>query len=196
MKKRLFLSGPIGCGKSTLIRNTLGGAAEAAGGFITERALDEGGNLAGFDLLPAGAPGRPCRPDAPRRFLSFSDSGARRDDGVFRTTAVGLLAEAARKPFAIIDEFGGFELLVPEFLRALMELFNSSVPCVGVLKAPGAAESLRSRAGLPQEYLEAWEALRAALTADADTEILQTTGRYDPAAEAALRAWAEEYAHV
>jgi hypothetical protein len=129
------------------------------------------------------------------RFLTFSGYGAARDDGVFRTEAARLLTEAAAKPFAVIDEFGGYELLVPEFSGALSAFLKSGIPCVGVLKAPAAALELHARVGLPPAYLSAAQALHAALTADPDTVILETSGRYDTGAEDALRAWTEEYAN-
>ena len=49
MKRRLLLTGPIGCGKSTLIINALGSAIRDAGGFLTLRVIEDG-RLAGFDL--------------------------------------------------------------------------------------------------------------------------------------------------
>ena len=52
MQKRLFLCGPSGCGKNTIIRNALGAALAEAGGFVTERASGADGKLLGFDLLP------------------------------------------------------------------------------------------------------------------------------------------------
>ncbi len=39
LKRRLLLTGPIGCGKSTLIINTLGSAIRDAGGFLTLRVI-------------------------------------------------------------------------------------------------------------------------------------------------------------
>lgn len=195
MKRRIFLSGPIGCGKSTLISDALGDAAKSAGGFVTARALDETGALIGFDLLPACSLACPDRQCPSYRFLTFTDTGARRSGSVFQTEAVGLLQKASEKPFAVLDEFGGFELLLPEFNAALTTLFESSVPCVGVLKAPKASEALRSRVYLPPEYLESAAKLRAVLTADPDTEILETFGKDDKNATAVLSAWAEEYAH-
>ena len=195
MKRRLFLSGPIGCGKSTLVRNALGGAAKNAGGFVTVRALDETGALVGFDLLPACALACKDRQCPAFRFLSFSGADVRRSRGAFRTEAVRMLEKAAEKPFAVMDEFGGFELLVPEFSAALTAFLRSGLPCVGVLKTPEATEALHARVSLPSAYLARAAELRAALAADPDTEILQTTGKDDQNAKAALAAWVEEYAH-
>lgn len=186
MKRRLLLTGPIGCGKSTLISNALGGAVRNAGGFVTLRAI-EGGRLAGFDLAPAG--GRPRE-----RFLSFGEGGAVRDERPFTVTAPALLAEAAKKKFALLDEIGGFELLYPDFYEALTRFLFSGTPCVGVLKALPSAGELSRRVNLPPEYLASAAELRELLEADPDTLVLETTGRYDFNAEGALRHWTAEYA--
>jgi len=55
MKKHLFLTGPSGIGKTTIIRQALGSAAGYAGGFIKERVTDGDGRVEGFDLYPAAA---------------------------------------------------------------------------------------------------------------------------------------------
>ena len=40
MRRRLFLTGPIGCGKSTLIAKALGSTVRHAGGFLTLRVIE------------------------------------------------------------------------------------------------------------------------------------------------------------
>lgn len=186
MRRRLFLTGPIGCGKSTLIAKALGSTVRHAGGFLTLRVI-EGGRLAGFDLAaPSGQPRE--------RFLSFGAGGALRDERPFTRTAPALLREAAERKFALLDEIGGFELMYPDFYEALTRFFFSGVPCVGVLKALPGAEELRRRVQLPSEYLDAAHELHELLASDPDTLLLETTGRYDANAEGALRHWAEEYA--
>lgn len=201
MKRRLFLSGPIGCGKSTLIKNALGAAARGAGGFVTLR-VTEGERLLGFDLVPTreGWGGGRTESSAPadgyesgRRFLSFGAAGAVRDEGVFRDCAARLLREAKRAPFAVLDELGGFELCVPEFSSALTDLLQGGVPCVGVLKAPPAAAALKRRVGVPPGWEAEYEKLRLLLSSDKDSMLLETTGRYDEAAKAALCEWVRDY---
>ncbi len=186
-----MLCGPIGCGKSTLIQNALGSAARRAGGFVTLRDMEQG-VLKGFDLAPAPVL---CGVYCQRlRFLSF-ENGVRRDDSVFRTHAVRLLDDAGGTAFAILDEIGGFELLIPEFAAALDRFLNGAVPCVGVLKSLPAAGALHARAALPPGYPDAAKRLRARLEQAPDTLVLETTGRDDARAEACLRSWAEQYAH-
>ncbi len=191
MRRRLILSGPIGCGKSTLIKNAVCDRAARAGGFITVRAR-ENGELRGFDLMPARA--LVCPGQEARRFLDFGESGAKRDGSVFSDYAAVLLSQARTAPFAVVDEFGGWELMIPEFREALEAFLRSDTPCVGVLKSLAAAEELDRRIGLGGEYLAAARALREALGADENTLLLETGGRYDTGAEGKLRAWAEEYA--
>ena len=174
MKRRLLLTGPIGCGKSTLIINALGSAIRDAGGFLTLRVIEDG--------------------RVRERFLSFGEAGSIRDERPFAVTAPALLRLAQEKRFALIDEIGGFELLCPDFYEALTAFLFSGKPCVGVLKALPGAEELTRRVKLPPEYMDAARELRELLENDPDTLLLETTGRYDTNAEGALRHWVEEYA--
>lgn len=191
MRRRLFLLGDIGCGKTTLLRNTPGLFTAKTGGFVTERVLGAGGSLSGFVLRPAWAVSGKTGPAYP--FLTAGADGFVRDDRVFAQEAPGLLDEAAQAPFAVLDEFGGLELLVPEFFEALLRFLSSTTPCVGVLKAPGASKRLSSTLSLPHTYQNAWERLYALLRADCDTELFETFGHGDGRAEAALCAWSAEY---
>lgn len=193
MKKHLFLMGPSGCGKSYMIRQALGESLACAGGFVTERVRDSMGGLVGYDLMPAAAAaGIPGFSAA--RFLDYSVSPPATDNEVFRVEAVRLLEEARMYPYAVIDEFGGFELIIPQFREALLELLNSELPCIGVLKgAPNAAE-LQKRLGLGERYSAYRNALEAALENDSDTVLLHLENRDDKKARNIVRAWCDEYA--
>ena len=63
------------------------------------------------------------------------------DNELFREKAIELLAQAEYYPYAMIDEFGGYELLIPQFRGALANFLNLSIPIIGVLKD---AESVKS----------------------------------------------------
>ena len=192
MHRRLFLCGPSGCGKTTMIRNALGGALAEAGGFVTERAVGEDGRLLGYELLPAAAAAG-VEGFAPLRFLDYTGEFPTRDNEVFRGEAVRLLQEAEYYPFAVLDEIGGFELVIPQFRAQLGSFLSSPVPCVGVLKASESVEELRRRFGLGEKYSALALRLREALEHDRDTLVLDTCGRGDERAERALREWAAEY---
>lgn len=187
--KRLILLGEIGSGKSTLIRTALGAGAARAGGFVTRR-VTENGRVLGFDLAPAASLSDPVLPS--QRFLDLSGN-PRRDDGVFAGLGTALLKQALGAPFAVVDEFGGLELLVPEFYEALTALLTSHVPTIGVLKTPASVRALAEKIPLGEEYVQLAESLRSLLEADPETRLLPFSGWDDPCAAETVRNWAETY---
>lgn len=193
MKKRLFLSGPSGIGKSTLIKEALGPAYAYAGGFITVRKLREDGGLDGFDLYPAAA-GADINAYEGYRFLNYAKDAPEKDNEVFRNQGASLLNEAACYPFAVLDEIGGFEMLIPQFRQSLEELLNSELPIVGVIKGAENAVSLKKRFGLGDRFTAVTDNLRRALCNDADTVVLEVKQQGDPVAARILRQWVDEYA--
>ncbi len=192
MKKHLFLTGAPGCGKTALLRGILGGAASMAGGFVTERACAPDGTLLGYDLLPAAAAGG-AEGFEPRRFLFCQGEALHTDNEVFRSEGVRLLEEAAWYPFSLLDQFGGFELVIPQFREALAEFLSGEQPCLGVLMSPQAAEDLRRRLGLGEKLTAYVRRLHEALEADPDTLILKTTGSSDQVARRIVEQWVKEF---
>lgn len=189
MRPRLILMGPIGCGKSSLIRTCLGEDAAKAGGFVTLRRTEEN-RLLGFDLASARAL---VEKTAERRcFLDFTGE-TKKDNGAFETFGTQLLADAEAYPFAVADEFGGMELENETFRRALYAFLSGETPCIGVLKTPKASAALTRRTGLGGEYPALYCELKAHLEADPQTEILPVTGWADRHAQAVLEDWAKTY---
>ncbi len=189
--RRIFLTGPIGCGKSTLIKNTLGKSLGFAGGFVTERVF-EAGRLQGFDIVSPGAHEN-LQERSHVRFLTFCGNEIKRNDEAFSVFAAKLLDEASEKSFTIIDEIGGFELLIPEFMRAFEKFIASKTPCIGVVKSLPASEKLSKTAELSTEYLKAAKDFHLCLASEPDTEILETFGRGDENALRKLKRWKEKY---
>lgn len=187
MKKHLFLTGPSGVGKTAIIQEALGAQIAYAGGFLTERVTDESGKLLGFDLLPAAGYER-------WRILDYSCEKPAKDNEVFRNQGVRLLGEAAYYPFAVLDEIGGFEMLIPQFRNALAELLNSELPIIGVLKGPESTLSIKHRFGLGDKFTMLTDNLRTVLTRDSDTVVLEVKAPGDPVARRIAEAWAKEYA--
>ena len=195
MKRHLFLCGPSGCGKTYMLREILGPSMAQAGGFVTERIRTDDGTLLGYDLFPA-AHAAGVEGFTEKRFLDYTQRPPISDNEVFRADAVRLLAEAEFYPFALVDEFGGYELVIPQFREALGRFLSSEVPCIGVLKSLPNAETLKKRMGLGEKYILLAQDLRAALDSDENTLVLDTVGRGDEAAYRAVEEWKREYVDV
>ena len=128
MQPRLFITGPSGCGKSTMIRRELGDLVHRAGGFQTCRDRDESGRVRGFEILSADGYG-------PRdRFLDLTGEQPRIDLEVFSGVGLDYLRRAQERPFAVMDEIGGVELLNDRFMNELARYLGGSQPCIGVKK--------------------------------------------------------------
>lgn len=180
MKPRLFLTGPIGCGKSTAIAAALGDRISRCGGFLTRR---QRGDILTFALeSPDGS--------VSEHFLTFSEGKPRLDLTVFSKTGIPLLTGAV----LILDEIGGAELLNPEFSAALEMLLAGDRPIIGVVKGQGPASKLIEALGLSEEYARAADALRQRLGKDQNT-LLYECGRFDENARRLAAQWAEEYLH-
>ena len=188
MQRHLFLTGPAGAGKSTQIREALGPKLAEAGGFMTGPA---DGSLC-FELRPAaafaGVEGLECA-----RFLDASVWPPVKDNEAFRGLGVRLLQEAVWYPYAVVDEIGGFELLIPQFRGALEELLSSDLPLIGALKTCGEAAMLGQAFGLGERYGQYTARLHEALRADPDTLILPLDETEDEAVRRAVRDWAGQY---
>ena len=192
MEKKLFLIGPTGCGKSRLIRETLGENLASAGGFVTLRQTDEEGRFVGFSLLPAAAAGGVEGFDA-QLYLDCRAFPPIRDHEVFRESGVQLLEEAAWYPFALLDEVGGYELVIPQFAIALDTLLASGLPCLGALRNSEDAELLRSLLGLSDRYPAKRNALEERLRRDKDCRVIELRDDNADEVKAMLQAWTKEY---
>ena len=117
------------------------------------------------------------------------------DPEVFRVHGAELLREAGERPFAVIDEVGGMELLIPEFYEALLGLLCSSKPWVCVLKTAKSVDRLgRSIAVAPQLAARVQELRETLLARDDTTEVVVHT-RGDAEVMRALVQWAQEHAN-
>lgn len=180
MKRHLFLTGAIGCGKSTAIANALGEKITRCGGFLTRRHREPH-----LHFTMESPDGQLCE-----TFLDFPDGKPRLNREVFDRLGVSLL----KGNVLVLDEIGGIELLCPEFSAALNGLLQSDVPIIGVMKGKAPAGALISALGLSEEYSRAAEALRSRLLHDQNT-LLYECGHFDKQALRLAEQWAEEYCH-
>lgn len=191
LARHLFLTGPTGSGKSTLLRAALGNSLRQAGGFVTEAVCGPHGELDGLALSPAAAAGGVSGFEA-ARFLDCRSFPPRTDNEVFRLTGVRLLQEATWYPFVLLDEIGGFELIIPQFRTALYELLRAELPIIGALKTPEEAEAMRQALGLGDKFCRYEDELLRFLRQDKDTQILDVRTRSDAAAVEILTRWKQE----
>ncbi len=182
MKRHLFLTGPMGCGKSTAIDRAVGAKLPNFGGFLTKRVLGPDGHAQSFCLES---------PDGAKReiFLDFSAGKPEVHLEVFQNLAVSLLTG----DILTLDEIGGIELLCPEFTAALETVLASDVPILGVMKGEAPADALIRALGLTEEYEIAVQNLRKALREDENT-LLYECGQFDEQALRLAQAWVKEYA--
>lgn len=190
MKRHILLSGEIGAGKTTLIRRALGGRLRLAGGFATVRVM-RGGVLEGFELVPV--PELLLEQPRGARFLDFTRGTAFSGDA-FRTLGVQLLREARSRPFAVIDEIGGMELVTPVFRGELESFLASDIPWICVLKTAGAVSRLEAFAATGRDFAARAGELREELLSSGDTQEVTVRTRGDADALGALTSWAQEYA--
>ena len=193
MEKKLFLTGPAGCGKSALIREVLGDRLAEAGGFVTGLTEDAAGCPIGWSLSPAASAGG-VEGFEPELYLDCRVYPPEKHHEVFRQTGVRLLEEAVWYPFALLDELGGYELVIPEFAAALDAFLRTGLPCVGALRSPEDAELLRSLLGLSDRYTKKLEDFLAALRRDPDCRVVELREDNAEQLRALLEAWAERYA--
>lgn len=192
MNRHLFLAGPTGSGKTTLLRGALGDSLREAGGFVTEAVHGPYGDFNGLALLPAAAAGGVSGFEA-EQFLDCRRFPPRTDNEVFRSTGVRLLQEALWYPFALLDEIGGFELIIPQFRTTLYELLRSDLPIIGALKTPEDADAMRQALGLGDKFSRFEDELWQFLRHDKDTQILYVRSLSDEAAAEALAQWKREH---
>lgn len=181
MNRRLFLTGPMGCGKSTAIEQALGSTLPRCGGFRTRRETGPEGHALRFFLES---------PDGSLR-ETFLDTASGKPE-VHMEVFSGPAAAMLKGSFLVLDEIGGVELLCPEFVTALEAAFRSGVPILGVMKGEGPAGALIKALGLTEEYALAAQNLRRWMEDDENT-LLYPCGQFDEHALYLARQWVKEY---
>ena len=183
--KNLFMTGPIGSGKSTSIAKALGENLPKAGGFLTVRQLDSSGRAVAYWLQrPSGSDGQ--------IIIDYSAKPYTMHMEVFENFGVELLEKAQDFDFVILDEIGGFEVLSDVFMEALMKLLQSDIPCIGVMKGVAPASKMIQKLGLGDAYVQKAEQLRSWMRQDEDTLLYECT-QFDPEGLRLARDWANQY---
>lgn len=174
--RHFFLTGTSGIGKSTLLMEVLQEMEFPISGFFAQRQLLPDGTTGGFRLLPWGSRlplTATYQAEASDLFIKKSDTGWQKDLHVFQTTAITLLNE--KTPLKCLDEIGGTELLVPEFLNALYALLESDVYCVGVIKSPQNLTSMMTRVEMKKQEAIKLQKLHKDMTQQFHSVIVELT---------------------
>ena len=183
--KNLFLTGPIGSGKSTSIAKALGEYLPKAGGFLTVRQLDHSGRAVAYWLKRTdGSDGQ--------IIIDYSAKPYTMHMEVFEHFGVELLEKAQDFDFVILDEIGGFEVLSDVFMEALMKLLQSDIPCIGVMKGVAPASKMIQKLGLGDAYVQKAEQLRSWMR-HAENTLLYECTQFDPEGLRLAREWANQY---
>jgi len=193
MKRHLFLSGPAFSGKSRLIREQLGRNLQNAGGFCTKLCKAPDGSVLGCVMVPTAAAGG-VEGLEQEFFLDMRSFPPSHDSEVFRSLGVRLLEEAAWYPFAILDEIGGIDLIIPQFRNALDSLLDSELPILGVIKSREDSEQMRRLLGPGSRFTAFSDRLFERLAGDPDTELHIIAEDAEKEAADAVAAWSAEYA--
>lgn len=184
--KNLFLTGPIGSGKSTSIATALGENLSKAGGFLTVRQRDDTGRAVAYWIRrPDGSDGQVI--------IDYSAKPYTMHMEVFETFGVQLLQEAQQAEFVILDEIGGFEVLSDTFMEALMAVLKSDIPCIGVMKGEGPASKMIQKLGLGEAYTQRAEELRTWMQ-QAENTRFYACSQFDPEGLRLAEDWVRRYA--
>ena len=194
MKRHLFLTGPAFSGKSRLIRAKLGVRLQNAGGFCTEILPAEGGSMLGCAMMPAAAAGGVEGLER-ELFLDMRSFPPEHESEVFRNLGVRLLDEAEWYPFAVLDEIGGIDVIIPQFRNALDGLLTSGLPILGVLKSREDSDQMRQLLGPGERYTAFYNRLYEQLAENPETEVITIRETAEEAADA-IREWIVEYAEL
>ncbi|MBM3156763.1 MAG: NTPase [Chloroflexi bacterium] len=131
MKKAYLLTGEPGCGKTTIIKETLARANKSAGGFYTEEIRNQG-NRQGFKIVTL---------DGKSAVLSHIDMSSPHkvskygvDTDNIDKVAVPAIEEAIRiKDVIVIDEIGKMELFSQSFQDAVLRALSSEKKTLGTI---------------------------------------------------------------
>ncbi len=132
VKKNLFLTGPPGIGKTTVIRAVIEELEIDVGGFYTSE-VRRGGDRIGFDIIDMrGGRGILARVDlrSPNRVGKY---GVNRAD-LERVGVSALERGIAVSGLIVMDEIGRMELCSKSFQKAAIRALDSGTPVLGTIQ--------------------------------------------------------------
>ncbi len=133
MERRLLLTGPPGCGKTTVILKTLRLLSGPVAGFYTAEVRPAGGGRRqGFDVVALGGGRGPLARvgGAGPQVGSYAV-----DVASFEKIGVRALVEGLKRPetLLVVDELGKMEFQSAAFVDLLEQVFRSRNPVLGTV---------------------------------------------------------------
>lgn len=148
MSKAILLTGPPGCGKTTLIRRIVDALHGPAGGFYTQE-IREQGVRKGFEIVTL---------DGQRGVLAHVDIRSSKrvskygvDVPVLDAVGVGAIEDAvAKQILVVIDEIGPMEMMSDRFRQAVLHALQSAAPVLGTIAGRSApfTDQIKSMPGV------------------------------------------------
>lgn len=138
MGRFLFLEGDSGEGKTTLLFECLKPWHQMVGGFYSQRLIGEDKMTMGFRMVPAQEEWiskAAYKNGMANVFIQRTENGFHKNLEFFKTHGTEILRSSTQSRLCLLDEIGGIELFVPEFMEAVLRCIDSPVPCIGVLKS-------------------------------------------------------------
>ena len=131
MKKAYLLTGEPGCGKTTIIKETLSRTNKSAGGFYAEEIRSQG-TRQGFKIVTLDGRSAVLSHVDVRSPHRVSKYGV--DTENIDRVAVPAIEEAKQnKDIVVIDEIGKMELFSLSFQDAVLEALNSEKKVLGTI---------------------------------------------------------------
>lgn len=175
----IFLQGPSGIGKSTILREALAPFIAITAGFAVQRLTEESGETAfravcfegSFPPLEAAyRPGLNGVFVAPGRKLNVTAL----EEVILQ---VGQQTQQHSHKLILLDEIGGVELASPIFAGALERLLSCGKPCFGVFKSRENFERTTRNLSLPTGYAELHRQFEAMILSDGEIVTLTEQNR-------------------
>ena len=133
-KRNILITGPPGCGKSTLIENVVNRMEEPVGGFFT-REIKEKGRRVGFSINTVdGREGILAHQNIRSQFR-VGKYGVNIED--IDSLAVSAIIPAQREQVIVIDEIGKMECFSDLFKKTLIQVLDSPNCVIGSIALKG-----------------------------------------------------------
>jgi len=145
MRRRILLTGPPGCGKTTIVRKVADLLRGGASGFYTEEVRDEKGQRIGFQVISLDGKRGELARKAPGPGPRVGSYLVNLQD--FERIALPSIEPKAKRVL-LIDEIGKMECCSEEFVRRVEEAFQAETSILATIPLRGGGafiDSIRRR---------------------------------------------------